>query len=252
VSLDFKTPIIQAINQYEEYSLVVRKILKMDKDRKYQKYETLAEFRDPHIQRAFQLLLRHFKLVNLASLPIIFRYPYYDLFIRNKLQEYKNSVLRPDEERPGLDVLSEFIEEEHKEAIRDYNQLVPNGFITFNRIWTLFPPNTLIISVVDVLQRAYRVTKSSILKPRDGNSFLQISCWGWYGDGYFGRFETRLKVPEFGDCQRILDLDVYPLDSLPEKVQTGLLDKLVRSWKKWRAMISTCHRFYKGEISFRN
>ena len=69
-----------------------------------------------------------------------------------------------------------------------------------------------------------------------------------YDEGYFGRFETKLKVSEFENAQKILSLDVYPLECLSEKEQKALYDELVRGGKKWKEMTNTCHKYYQGEV----
>jgi len=252
INLTAPSPKTQGAGKYENHSLVVRKRLKQDSNRKYQPHETLAEFRDPEIQKALQILLQHFNYHNLASLPIKFKHPYHDLFwIRDELQTYQSSLQRSDKERSSLEVLSKFINEQHEKAFKDYQQLIPNGFITFNRLWTLFPPNRVIISVVDGLQRAYRVSSGKLIEnhPKD-DTYFELTCWGWgYDDGYFGRFETKLKVSEFDKAQKILELEVYPLECLPEREQKELQNELVEGGRKWSQMITTSHKYYNGEES---
>lgn len=250
VTLATQAPNLKGAGKYENHSLLIRQRLKRDTNRKYQLFETRAEFRDPHIQQALQIMMKHSGSHNLACLPIIFMKPYNELFhIRDELQVYQSSALRSNEERESLAVLSDFIDEQHEDAIKDYNQLIPNGLITFKRLWTLFPPQCVLISDLDGLERAYRVSKITKREPINKPKFWEISCWGWgYNDGYFGRFETELQVLEFKGAIRILELDAFPLHCLAKKDQQTLQEKLIRGGKKWAGLVNMCHKYYDGEF----
>lgn len=236
-------------NIYEDHSLVVRKRLKLDNNRKYQLYETLAEFRDLHIQKAFQELLKDFNYVNCASLPIVFKKPYRDLFyIRDSLKAYRISDSRREDERASLQVLVDFIEEQYLETLELYSGLDSNRFINFEYLWTLFPPASIIISEADGLRRVYRVIKcEDVIEAKE--TYLEIVCWGWgYDAGHFGRFETKLKVLKFDGTQQILGMEIYPLRSMPADEQVRLQEELIRGGRKWKEMISVCHKTYKGKL----
>ena len=108
--------------------------------------------------------------------------------------------------------------EELKNAIDAKIDLVKNGVITFEFLWTIFEPGTLVYSTEVGKERVYQLINPGIGMEQDGRQYQQLNVWGvdWDGDKFGSRHES-LQVFEFEGTAKITALQAFPLDFHPEK-----------------------------------
>ena len=136
--------------------------------------------------------------------------------------------------------------EELKNAIAAKIDLVKNGVITFEYLWTIFEPQTLVYSVSNGKECVFKLNSSSTATDqRRGLDFLQLLCWSVDWDGTkFGRHDVYLQDYEFAGTTPISSLSAYPLEFHPEKEQ--LVQRLVLRGKLFERFAGYHYKAYRG------
>ena len=100
--------------------------------------------------------------------------------------------------------------------------------ITFDLIWTLFPPNEVVFALDKLAEkRVYWAHGHEYQKEQDGSLSLYIDCGYVDDDGKkIGRAQaTVIKIPQFEGKRKIIDLPIFPLKYHPEK--SGIREELL-------------------------
>jgi hypothetical protein len=204
------------------------------------------EINNENIRRAIRLCLGNYPFAKLSGSQIAFTEPYCELFhYREELQKYINDPSRSETELERLLILQDFMKEYLCDTIEAYNEHVLNGYVTFEYMWTLYRPNSIIVTRDHGQSRCYRV-KSCEKDLKDW--FIHCYYWG-YREDYFGRIEEVIKIEEFDGERRIIDLKAVPLDNLPEEDKRKLVERLVERGYKWKKLCCLSHKCYNGEFS---
>jgi len=113
-----------------------------------------------------------------------------------------------------IDILLRFIDEDYGDTIADCEHLISTNQITFNHLWALFPPNTLVYRYHDVTEQhqvlLYR-RMSHLMKDEKG-IYVWLTCDFITDDGSaFGLAREHFVIRFFKGTSKIQDLPVYPL-----------------------------------------
>jgi hypothetical protein len=117
-----------------------------------------------------------------------------------------------------LDALLGYTNEHFERVVSDLHAL-PLNYITFDHLWTLFPPNTLVYTKDNLNQaKLYRVKSSEYLKHRDGTVEYLLHADYLDSDGRQTGHVRRqkLKTNSFQGCMPIQHLFAYPLELHPQ------------------------------------
>lgn len=131
---------------------------------------------------------------------------------------------------------------EVKEAISDMKE---NGVITFQHLWTLFAPNTLIFSRQDNQDRAVRLQTSRYGVDRNNQPVFWLTCVYVDFDGQrFGTQKLNISISNFEGTKRISNLVAFPLDlhDKYEQIKTRLVERGARV----EALAGSHFRNYNG------
>ena len=106
-----------------------------------------------------------------------------------------------------------FTEEEHCETFATFDGLINHHEITFDLLWALIAPNTLVYHYHDFTEQAeILLARSLSYQYRDGQRFAAISCDIIRNDGRaFGLSRTGIEINEFRGARKIRDLPLFPL-----------------------------------------
>lgn len=129
----------------------------------------------------------------------------------------------------------EFIGDHYGGVIHDLKQL-PKNEITFEYLWTLFRPNSLVYGVDQLKQgRIYRVRGSSFQEEKDGSMKFILLIDYLDSDGEQTGFVRNIAcaIPSFEGSMPITNLRFFPLALHPER-QTLRKDFVVRGEKLLR------------------
>lgn len=183
-----------------------------------------------------------------------------------ELRSLINCTLKPrakDEKRPTVKnrieqtrshckSLVQYLDSEYEKDKRTLYPMLENGIITFDLLWALFKPNTLIYT------STYDSTEHPrLLKLEDGKMWEDTHGRKWYelqgsylefdGKG-FGHGTIVVKIDAFEGPRKITDLRGYPLQyhHNPETLR----HKLIERGKQFVCLQGMNYKIYKG-LAFR-
>jgi ATPase family associated with various cellular activities (AAA) len=135
---------------------------------------------------------------------------------------------------------------ELKDAISAKNDLVKNGVITFEHLWTIFEPGTLIFSTDEGKERVYELSSAQVaVDQRRGMEYLSLYVWGvdWDGEKFGSSYEY-LSNYEFEGTMSITKLAAFPLMFHPQKLQ--LLERLTARGEVFEKFAGYHYQAYQG------
>ena len=131
----------------------------------------------------------------------------------------------------------------HVESMQDLTQ---HGLITYEYLWTIFPPGMDIFSKSDGEHRLYQHKSSLYRTDMSGrDTYFHLSCRYIDCDGVqFGYVETSLAINVFQGVKKITDLIAYPsyLHTEPEELLKYLHDR----GEKFEQLNGCHHMSYNG------
>jgi hypothetical protein len=228
------------------YAFLVRKQKSYDSRKKYDIHSIIVQ--SPWLKKALGVILEDYPGITTNLDRLVFRAPFHpfvhrwtrlaDLLEKNEFEE--------DVAREHLQLFHDVLFEELKNAIAAKIDLVKNGVITFEYLWTIFEPQTLVYSVSDGKECVFKLNSSSTgTDQRRGLDFLQLDVWSVDWDGTkFGQHVTYLQDYEFAGTTPITSLQAYPLEFHPEKEQ--LMMRLVLRGKLFERLAGYHYKAYRG------
>lgn len=138
----------KAQRKYDGYALLVRRIIRRTGDGDIPGHTELV-IQSEILCTAFREIVHDtYDSIDIKSTPITIPAPFYELFFKRKaIREYSNDLQRPEDLRTEMKHLVEFIGND-KLTIgnqKEYGRLIEQNTIGYETLWTLFPPNELVI-----------------------------------------------------------------------------------------------------------
>ena len=142
-------------------------------------------------------------------------------------------------EEPDQDLIFEleaglkFIEEEFAKEEISLADFLPNGVITFQLLWMLFPPNILSIGQDEFRQQfSFHVQTCKEVEDQAGNVSLLLDCKNLDHNGrsLLERKSFGLKIESFIGARKISELPYFPLHFHPDP--TGVMRGLLENGRK--------------------
>ncbi|KAJ9613961.1 hypothetical protein H2200_002097 [Cladophialophora chaetospira] len=228
------------------YAFLVRKKKSYDSRKKYDIHSIIVQ--SPHLKNALGIILADYPGITTNLDRLVFQAPFHPFVHRwTRLAD----MLEKDEfeepvAREHLQLFRDVLFEELKNAIAAKLDLVKNGVITFEFLWTIFEPQTLVYGVSDGKECVFKLNSSSTATDqRRGLDFLQLDVWSVDFDGTkFGQHTTYLQNYEFAGTTPITSLQAFPLEFHPEKEQ--LIRRLVLRGKLFERFAGYHYKAYRG------
>ena len=168
------------------------------------------------------------KLLEFAGLfePLIHRWP-----------ALREAISTLESQKDGLDneltarlehtkLLDEVMRKEFSEIEETMNDMKLHSVITYEHLWTIFEPGTLVYASIDNQDRALRLQKSRYGQDADQNDCFWLTCSYVDFDGQkFGTQQLNIKIPQFEGAQGIQTVRAYPLEfhESPEELKAKLI-----------------------------
>ncbi|KAK5235296.1 hypothetical protein LTR47_003481 [Exophiala xenobiotica] len=228
------------------YAFLVHNKKSYDSRKKYDIDSIIVQ--SPWLKKSLGVILEDYPGITTNLERLVFRAPFHQFVHRwNKLLE----ILHKDDfEEPvakeHLQLFHNVLYEELKNAISAKIDLVKNGVITFEYLWTIFEPQTLVYTVSDSKECVYKLNSShTVVDQRAGLQVLSLDVWACDWDGTkFGQNHTTLKDYEFSGTTPITSLQAYPLEFHPGKEQ--LIQRLVTRGKLFERFAGYHYQAYRG------
>jgi hypothetical protein len=147
--------------------------------------------------------------------------------------------------RAHLTLFHKVLHEELKDAIAAKNDLVANGVITFEHLWTIFEPGILVYGTDEGKERVYELHSAAYQEDQSGSSYLQLYSRGidWDGDK-FGSSFVHLCNFEFEGTKPITRLAYFPLGFHPH--EQDLISRLTIRGKVFQKFAGYHFMAYRG------
>lgn len=158
----------------------------------------------------------------------------------------KPGLLESDKETQHLDLLTSFLQQYFTSIIITLPTLLEKAEITFDLLWALFPPNTLVYTTCHYSEEPkcliFDFGEERILKK---GKFYVIQCrYLDFNGKVLGQVMSNLLIPEYRGAKPISSLEVYPLEYHTEKakVQSELVDR----GRRFVSLKGIHHTAYQG------
>ncbi|KAJ7512900.1 AAA family ATPase [Mycena galericulata] len=143
-----------------------------------------------------------------------------------------------------LNILLNFIETQFANTIEQVNNLRPQNLISYDTLWTLFRPGTIIHSKIRGYDRAFKLESYYTVKCGQHVGFYQVGTYMDYDGQNFGTRSERLKIPPFEGSAHIATLPFAPLEMRTRKDEIRMA--LMKRGKRFQTMRGQCHGEYVG------
>lgn len=159
------------------------------------------------------------------------------------LVESRNTEEDP-ETKAHLDLLHRTLEAELQDKLKARDDFILNGVITYDTIWMIFEPGTVVFSVKDEQSCAAKLNNSNYQQTRCGNCYkLQCQIVDWDGEN-FGLGAESFDIWEFEGTMKITKLSAFPLDYHPSLNQVK--HELVSRGKLFEELSGYHYKNYQG------
>nr|KMM70876.1 hypothetical protein CPAG_07185 [Coccidioides posadasii RMSCC 3488] len=248
-------------NEWDQYIFTVRR--RFDWDNKY--LETLVDIKSKALRDALAHVMDGVKSVSLVQ-----DTPAVDpnmLFLyleecRAYVKELKASAKTADKKKvrrqtelkaAHLKVLVKYLDKDYAETKKTLYPLLENNTITFDLLWALFKPNTVVYTptygAVDeprAFKLEYASKESSFMK---GQWYSIEGRYLEYDGKSFGMGTMTSEVDFFKGPRKITSLACYPIQY--HRDAEGLKSKLVERGKKFVSLQGMNYRFHQGMAFFK-
>ena len=199
----------------------------------------------PLLKEALGVVLKDYPGITTNLKRLMFRAPFQPFVHRwTKLVDVLESTT-DEETRAHLKLFHKVLHEELKDAIAAKNDLVANGVITFEHLWTIFEPGVLVYGTDEGKERVYELQSAAYQEDRSGVSYLQLYCRAidWDGDK-FGSNSVYLCNFEFEGTKPITRLAYFPLGFHPH--EQDLISRLTIRGKVFQKFAGYHFMAYRG------
>jgi hypothetical protein len=142
------------------------------------------------------------------------------------------------------------ISTDYRTTIAKMNRLTQHNEITFDMLYAILVPRTLLVASCAVTGRPRLFKLTSFTRTVAGAmSSYQLTCesvdlMNQQDTVTVGRVHTLITIKHFKGTVRIDTLDVFPLKYHPD--EEGLREMLMKRGRKWADLIGVHHKQYNG------
>ncbi|KAI9891861.1 MAG: hypothetical protein M1814_002246 [Vezdaea aestivalis] len=150
-----------------------------------------------------------------------------------------------------LNHLTGYLDKHFTSQARKFQSLLEHREITFNLLWALFKPNTLVYTKCAGSDepRCLKFDFGQEKKTPEGVKYFKLDCRFLGHDGKcFGEIKTSLYIVEFQGTMLIKNLSSCPLSYQENK--SKLRSLFIKRGQKYLSLMDINHRCYKGNAFF--
>ncbi|OIW30130.1 AAA family ATPase [Coniochaeta ligniaria NRRL 30616] len=142
-----------------------------------------------------------------------------------------------------LPILLSFIEEHHADAIKEGDNLREQGLVSYDHLWTIFRPGTLVYGSRSGQACVFQLTNYAYQCGQCPGLQLSLEYTDYDGND-FGKRYNSIMIPMFSGAQPIAALNALPLSMHPDP--EGVRTILIERGRRWEALAGQNFREYKG------
>ena len=229
-------------SEAKQYALIVRR-----EKRTGQKPSLILHsitIQSPLIREVLGVVFDGYKGMTTRLKDLTFKAPFHEFFYRwDRLQQQmlqKSDAMKLEHMKLLQDIISGEIQP-HLEKRQD---LLIHGLVTFDYLWALFEPDTVIYSQSDGQDRLFRLVSSSYLK-LGATVIFSLTCRYIDCDGdAFGYVTTSLTLSDFDGIKPISELPIMPINLHSRSDE--LWDRLQKRGERFIGLNGFHYKSYSG------
>ncbi|KIW00749.1 uncharacterized protein PV09_07732 [Verruconis gallopava] len=247
VPKDVKSPVENEATA--KYALLVRNIKVYNNPRKTLSVHSIV-VQSPLLKKLLQKVLKDYPglSVNLKRLelsgkfePIIHRWGR----LQEEIAKLGDDTEEDRETKKHADLLFNVLKVEFKDLIESSQDMISKGVMTFEHLWTIFQPGSLIFAKQDGQDTALQLISTRYAMDQNGSPCLWVSgrFVDWDGSK-FGTNKCNVKIGSYAGTRKINTLSAFPLDFHAEKDEVR--QRLLERGAKVEQLAGSHYRAYRG------
>jgi uncharacterized protein DUF7025 len=139
----------------------------------------------------------------------------------------------------------DLVSDEFKDVIESSQDMLAKGVMTFELLWTMFVPGSVVFTRQDGQEMALKLISTKYGSRGQGQIVLWVQ--GRYVDwdgGKFGTAKLNIAIPQFSGTRKISSLAAFPLNQHPD--QEALLKRLRERGTAFESFAGSHYRAYSG------
>ncbi|KAJ6537188.1 hypothetical protein B0H19DRAFT_1270842 [Mycena capillaripes] len=230
---------------WEKHILVVIRHFAKDEPEKEKVEKTTVEVYSQHLRKILAKVIDTYPGISFHTEHISLTLPVESLYhYLTELRAEASTLKEGFAEFVHLNILLDFIEKQFANTIDQVNNLRPQNLVSYQTLWTLFRPGTIIHSKIRGYDRAFKLESYYTVPWGQQAGFYQIGTYMDYDGKNFGARKEKLKIPPFEGCAHIACLPFAPLEMRTRKDEIRMA--LMKRGKRFQAMRGQCHGEYIG------
>jgi len=232
-----------------KYALLVRNVKVYNDPRRVLKIHSIV-IQSPYLKKLLQQVLKDYPgiALNLRRLelagkfePIIHRWA--------RLKETVSALSdHSDEEKATKEHANLFLHllrREFEDVIDTSQDMLSQGVITYELLWTAFQPSSLTYARQDGQETALKLMSTKYGADSHGNPvfWVQGKYVDWDGSRW-GSNKVNIMIPCYSGTKKIHQLPAFPLDYHPDKA--ALIERLLERGSRLEALAGSHYKSYSG------
>ena len=229
-------------NWWAKFALCLVRVFAGDAKNPYVRKVQL-QINSDHLKEILKNTISDFPGISFNTKEITIDKPYRVLFhYRKELEEAGKELEYHSDAAQHLELLLNFIDEEFKDVIEETENLLGQGMMSYEYLWTIFRPGATVYAPVFGQPRAFELKNYAYSCDPPG-LVLTTEYVDFDGEDMGTRNSQRF-VPAFAGAQKISDLSAFPIDWHPE--QDEVRAELVERGRRWEQLAGMNFRHYRG------
>lgn len=232
----------EQVNWWSKFALCLVRHMSGEPKRPYVS-KTSLHVNSQHLKDILKKTIENYPGVSFTTKDITIDKPYWVLYhYRRELEGAFKDLDADPEAIKHLELLLDFIQDEFKDVIDESENLLEQGMINYQYLWTIFKPGCTIYAPVFGQHRAFTLESGQYQYNPDGFQ-LSLEYVDFDGDDMGTRGSCRM-VADFAGSQKISELSAYPLEWHPENDE--IKQQLVARGRRWEKHAGMHFCNYKG------
>ncbi|PWY93867.1 P-loop containing nucleoside triphosphate hydrolase protein [Aspergillus sclerotioniger CBS 115572] len=223
-----------------QYALLVRNV-KCYSGRKNLEIHSIV-VQSGHLKRVLADVMRGYPRLTMELERVEFASPFEPFVHRWKKFTKARDTESDEAVKAHIDLLYNILEGELHDVISRKNDLVRNGVMTYDSLWTIFEPHQAVFSIVNGRRRIFKMESSEV--DPFSRTFVIAATYVDFDGTKFGHMPHHLFIPYYEGTKPIMSLSVFPL--VYHGDQALIRKDLISRGKLWSEYKGHHYKQYEG------
>ncbi|KAG5655194.1 hypothetical protein KAF25_010928 [Fusarium avenaceum] len=229
-----------------EKALVVRKRKSHSEGRLLELDSVIVQ--SPSLKQTLSELFDDYQGITTSLKKLVLKAPFHPFYHRwNKFSDILERQKKDDPTSYSFSkLLYDVLHVELRDEMDEIGDHIEKGIITYDFLWALFEPGSIIFSLVDGKERFF-IVSSHGYNSKDGYFGISAKFIDWNGQR-FGYNNQTFGICQFSGTEHITELEVYPASFHPSKSDAH--SRAIDRGRKFQGLRGTHYKAYSGSASF--